>query len=601
MGVELQRLARLRSLRLIPAIGAVVTLCAIVATVWFGHRLAEKTYINQSLNRAETALSLTQNALAAYLARYEVTPQLLADLDVLRQLFDHPKDAQDIAQINQLLALKNEAIQSSDVYIMGLDGMTLAASNHDRFDSFIGENFNYRPYFTQALAGGLSRFYALGTTSGVRGYYFSAPVRNLAGQIAGVIAVKIGVDQIENTWAGSEYIFYVTDPEGIIFLASDPGLLYKAVLPLSQERLARTRASRRYADARILALGQQMVSDKPLIQRLDGRDYISLSKEMPEAGWTVHVLADTAGVAQQSKITLLSLMGLALALGLGAVILLQRRQQARERLAFESRTKLELEQRVQERTVDLARLNQHLELEISEKRKAQANLLRLGKLATLGQISASLSHEINQPLAAARNYADSAGVFIDRGDLPRAKENISLILSLIDRMAAIGAHLRNAARNPKEKLAPAHLSELLRESEIILAGRLASARARFVIDLPQGLAPLLVGATRMQQVLVNLLSNAIDAVENIEDRRILITARDLGDRVEISIRDHGLGVSPAIEARIFDPFFTTKGLGAGLGLGLSISFNIIRDFAGEIKVQNANPGAEFLVTLPAAR
>jgi len=575
--------------------------------VWRIGLLAHQTYLNAAEARAETALGLTKNALAAYLARYEVTPQLLADLDAIRLLAADPDDRVQRAVIDRLLVGYNARIESSDIYIMRMDGETVAASNHDRPDSFVGQNFSYRPYFHDAARGTPTRFYALGTTSGVRGYYFAAPVRDFAGQIAGVIAVKIGVDAVEDSWQGGEYRIIVTDPEGIVFMTSDPALLYGATLPLTPERLARTTASRRYSDAVLHPLDYRTeASGDVTLWHMDGREHVAVAQDMPEAGWTVHVLADSAGPRAEARLATATAALLLCVAGFGALVLMQRRARVAERLMLEARSKAELEHRVVERTADLARVNVHLEQEIAERaateaalRAAQANLVRVGKLAALGQMSAALSHEINQPLAAARNYADSAAILLERGDTARAKDNIGLILSLIDRMSAIGRHLRNAARKPNEKLEPVALLPLLEETQVILGGRLNSARAVLELDVPADLPPLRAGATRLQQVLVNLVSNAADAVEGQADRRITLTARPRGDTVAIMVRDRGPGIAPAVVDRIFDPFFTTKGVGAGLGLGLSISYNIVRDFGGEITVRDAAPGAEFRVVLPA--
>ncbi len=594
--------------RRIWAIGLAVLLTALA--VGHAERQARRSYLLEAQARTETALGLTTNALAAYLARYEVTPQLLAELDAIRLLVAFPDDPLRRAAIDRLLEERNEVVGSSDIYIMRMDGETIAASNHARADSFVGQNFSYRPYFYDAADGRPARFYALGTTSGVRGYYFSAPVRDPAGNIAGVIAVKVGVDALEMGWRGSEYRIFVTDPEGIVFLSSEPGWLYGSILPLTSDRLARTAASRRYSDAVLRELPVAAIDSAGIeLVRMEAdgtpRAHVATAQAMPSAGWTVHVLLDSAGALTDARI---ATAGLALALcliGVGALVVLQRRLREAERLAYEAQAKADLEARVRERTADLARVNAHLEQEVAERkateaalRSAQANLVQVGKLAALGQMSAALSHEINQPLAAARNYADSAGVLLDRGDVPRARENIRQILSLVDRIAAIGRHLRNAARKPNQRLEPVPLPALLEETQVIVAGRLAATGAALVLDLPPGLPPVMAGATRLQQVLVNLVTNAADAVEGLADRRILLTARIEGDRVAIRVRDHGPGVAAAIAERIFDPFFTTKSV--GLGLGLSISYNIVKDFGGNITLRDARPGAEFTVTLPAA-
>jgi two-component system C4-dicarboxylate transport sensor histidine kinase DctB len=275
---------------------------------------------------------------------------------------------------------------------------------------------------------------------------------------------------------------------------------------------------------------------------------------------------------------------------------LQRRARLAERLAIQATAQADLERQVAERTADLTRVNDDL-------RRMQADLVQAGKLAALGRMSAALSHEINQPLAAARNYADSAERLIDRGDLPRAKENIGQILALIDRMVTIARHLRNVARKPNEPLRAADLRAAVQDSLMVARHRLEMAGATVELDLPAGLPPVQGGPVRLQQVIVNVLSNAADAVEGAADRRISIGARHVGEEVLLTVRDRGPGVAPAIADRIFDPFFTTKQVGSGLGLGLSISYNIMKDFEGDLRVSNDHEGGAVftLVMRPAAR
>ena len=235
-------------------------------------------------------------------------------------------------------------------------------------------------------------------------------------------------------------------------------------------------------------------------------------------------------------------------------------------------------------------------------RKTQSDLVQAGKLAALGQMSAALSHEFNQPLAAVKTYADNAAILIERDRIAEARDNVTRISALTDRMASISRHLRNFARKPNEKLGSVDLAEVVADTAEIVAWRLKAADAMLKVDL--GPVPLSVrgGAVRLQQVLVNIISNAADAVEGLDERTIELTARKKGGRVTISVRDHGPGVAPAIAERIFDPFFTTKGVGKGLGLGLSISYNIVKDFGGSVSASNhPDGGAVFAIELDAAR
>lgn len=592
--------------------GVVVLAC--LAMTLLVARAVTQGYLSEGNARAETTLRLTANALEGHLRRYEALPELLADSPDILALVTGPADPAQRMAMNRWLQAKNAVVQSSDLYVIDRQGNTVAASNYDQPDSFIGQNFAYRPYFTQALAGGKGRFFALGTTSGVRGYYFGAPIRDARGVVAGVVALKIGVDDIEASWRTWEYRIIVSDPEGIIFMSTDPGWRYKGLLPLTADRLERTTASRRYAEAHLEELAFQSGAEAGfgLMQLLaeDGleHEYLVTAQIMPEAGWTVHVLLDTAYLRGQARLAVAAfVLALAVALSL-AVVVSQRRARLAERIAMQEAAQAGLEVLVQERTADLMRVNRQIETEVAERRlteqelrRTQADLVQAGKLAALGQMSAALSHEINQPLAAARNYADSAALLIDRGDPLRARDNIGQILSLIDRVATIARHLRNVARKPDEVLKVLALPAVIADALQIAGARLAAAGAVVVQDVPADLPPVRGGAVRLQQVLVNVLGNAADAVETLPDRRIDLIARVDDRAVTIAIRDRGPGVPAAIADRIFDPFFSTKTVGSGLGLGLSISYNIMKDFGGDLRVSNhPGGGAVFEIVLQAA-
>ncbi|WP_244616267.1 ATP-binding protein [Rhizobium sp. RU20A] len=559
-----------------------------------------RSFLDEASSQAASTLSLAVAALNGHLRRYEALPALIADKDDIQDLLTRPDQKSFTANANHYLRAINTLVKSSDIYLLDDTGATIAASNFDQTASFVGENFSYRPYFHEAIAGREARFYALGTTSGKRGYYFSAPVR-IFGTIRGVIVVKVDVDQIEASWPEAESRIIVTDPEGIIFMSGNRDWLYASLKPLTEERLARTRASRRYSDAvlRELPMTETRFRDHVLVT-LSGKDgaareYLALEEHVPDAGWTVHVLMDTTSVNSQTRTAMIVIVLSLLLAGFGLLVLIQRKVRRDEQLQMEIRAKAELERRVEERTSDLADVNQKL-------RETQADLIQAAKLAGLGQMSAALSHEFNQPLAAVRNYAESAALLMARGRTAEASDNVSRITKLVDRMASLGQHLRNFARKPNERLGAVPLANVLTDTLEIVAPRLNAAGARLEIDLGDPAPVVLAGPVRLQQVLVNIITNAADAVEGREVRVIELAARETGDSVIITLRDHGEGVPPAIAARIFDPFFTTKGVGKGLGLGLSISYNIVKDFGGELSVSNHEEGgAMFQITLAAAQ
>lgn len=577
-----------------------------------GREFATRSYMDEASLQAGSALRLAVSALGGHLSRYEPLPELIADHDDIKQLVSDPGNPALRDAANTYLKEINSLLESSDIYVMRMNGDTIAASNYDGPTSFVGENFSYRPYFQDAVAGRQARFYALGTTSLKRGYYFASPIR-VNNTVSGVIVFKVDIDSIEASWKGGEYKILVSDPEGIIFMTGSPEWLYSGILPLTDERLQRTQASRRYAEAVLkpLPISEQNEGGHRLITVADGaaaREYLSLSHYMPDADWTVSVLMDTSSVHAQARTMLIAIL-LSLGLsGLVVAIVLQRRARARERMRMQVDARNELEQRVEERTADLARVNQRIEEEIAERRlteqklrQTQADLIQAGKLAGLGQMSAALSHELNQPLAAAKTYVDSASMLIARNRVDEARDNLGRISGLIDRMASISRHLRNFARKPNEKIGPVSLTAAMADTLEIVSARLKVADATLDIDLGEPSVAVQAGSVRLQQVLVNIITNAADAVEGLDDRRIHVVSSRDGAKVIVTVRDHGAGVPPSIAERIFDPFFSTKGVGRGLGLGLSISYNIIKDFGGSLSVSNApDGGAEFRIVLEAA-
>ncbi|KGD96270.1 histidine kinase [Rhizobium sp. YS-1r] len=577
-----------------------------------GSEIAARSYMNEAEAQAGTTLRLAVSALDGHLKRYEALPALIADQNNIEALIFDPKNEGLRARTNAYLKEINALLTSSDIYVMTLDGETIAASNYDSPVSFVGENFIYRPYFQDAVGGRQSRFYALGTTSLKRGYYFGSPIE-IDGVIRGVIVFKVDIDSIEASWGGGDDRIFVSDPEGIIFMTGSPEWLYASILPLTPDRIARTEASRRYADAKLreLPVKRGSFAGRDVMMIADGRaekEYLVVSQLMPEAGWTVNVLMDTGSVRVQAQtVTVAAFLTLCLA-GLALAIIVQRRARLNERMQLQAEARNELERRVAERTADLARVNSRIEEEIAERRlteqrlrQTQADLIQAGKLAGLGQMSAALSHELNQPLAAAKTYTETTGVLIDLGRIEEARDNVSRISALIDRMASISKHLRNFARKPNEKLGAVTLDEAMRDTLEIVAARLKAADATLEIKIDPALPAVKAGAVRLQQVLVNIITNAADAVEGLDDRRITVSAGREGDKVTISVRDRGPGVAAAIRERIFDPFFTTKGVGKGLGLGLSISYNIVKDFGGSLSVaDHPEGGAVFLIELQVA-
>ena len=279
-----------------------------------------------------------------------------------------------------------------------------------------------------------------------------------------------------------------------------------------------------------------------------------------------------------------------------------------ERIRVAQSQKAMLEERVRERTADLDAANASLRDEVMVRRrteerlrKTQKDLVQAGKLAGLGEMSAALSHEINQPLAAVKSYAENARTYLMRNRIDEAEANIRRISEMTDRMARISGNLRNFARQPEDTLKPVPVIDAIHEAIAIIGPRLRQSGTEVVFDPHDMSLRALGGQLRLQQVLVNVMTNAIDAMEDTRTNRIEISADGDLDSVRIFIRDHGPGLAEDQIGQVFEAFFTTKRAGAGMGLGLSISYNIIEDFGGKLTAANHPAGgALFTVRLKAA-
>jgi two-component system C4-dicarboxylate transport sensor histidine kinase DctB len=586
---------------------------AVVATLVAFPRL-EAFFQIQAGTRGKETLRLTVEGLNGALRRYEPLPALIAERPVLAEALQAPDDAELIQRVNEELRLTAESLKASDVYLMDTTGLTIAASSYRKELSFVGRNFGYRPYFTQAVEGGLGRFFALGTTSGERGYFYAYPVE-VGQRIIGVVAVKFLVAPFEEAWRGGDHWVIVKDLNGVVFMSSDPGWHFRTMRLLSAVERNRIEAIRQYPvdKMELLRNSTSPLRDDMALMSIDvgGRtaEFIANSLPIHDAGWNVTILTPTERAHAQALGAVSILALLVMLLGFGAAFYLQRRAQLLERIAVQRAATETLEARIAERTLDLKQANDKLVGEVRERRDAenrlrqtQTELIQAGKLAALGQMSAALSHEFNQPLAAVKSYADNAIQFLERGRSGEARENIRRISAMADRMASISKHLRNFARRPQEKVRPVELVPVMNDALAILQGRLEASRVDVRLDLPEAPAWVIGGHVRLQQVIVNLLNNALDAMEGQEHPVIEVVLSRAGDRWSLRIRDHGPGIDQETIGKIFDPFFTTKTPGRGLGLGLSISYNIIRDFGGRLLAQNHDlNGAVFCLELQAAQ
>ncbi len=559
--------------------------------LWPVHFLAERYYREVLTEQNRQTLDLYVANLLGTLRRYEVLPQILGDLPGLRAALKAPEDPAVLDNANRLLARVKNQTGADVIYLMNPRGVTLAASNWDKPDSFVAGNFAFRPYFREALAGRLGRFFGLGTTSGKRGYYFAYPVREDEHNI-GALVVKVDLDHTETLWGNTPEQLLVTDTNGVVILTSRPDWRFHSSRPLDR------------VEQSAIAANQPYPTQAPPALDLDPNAWLTQSRALEETGWTVSILAPRILLDRpvRSAVAVGAAALLALLLLLGLLIL--RRRHYLERIALDARAKAELEQRVAERTHDLELLNSRLKQEVLEREQAQQELVRAqdelvqaGKLSALGTMSASISHELNQPLGAIRSYAENASTLLDHQRSDDARANLKLISELTERMASIITHLRSFARRDRHAPERVALQPALDDALALLAKRRRAMDVELIRDLPDATLWVQAGETRLRQVLGNLLGNALDAlIDKAPPRRIWISIELQAEHLHLLLRDNGPGFSPESLARAREPFFTTKTSAQGLGLGLAICDSLVRALDGELLLAN-HPAGGALITL----
>ena len=325
--------------------------------------------------------------------------------------------------------------------------------------------------------------------------------------------------------------------------------------------------------------------------------YLIEEENMADAELRVLLLANTKEVNARVRTSVATAAIFLISLLLAGIAIYERRRRIADRIAVQDESNIQLEKRVLERTNALSNVNSELKNEITERkraeeevRKAQVTLIQTAKLAALGQMSAGLSHELNQPLTAIRSYADNARQFLERKRHDTAKENLKGISELTERMARIIRNLRTYAREETIEVRPTSLGSAVDESLVLLDQRIRSEGVTISNTLDQTDIKVMAGDVRLQQVFVNLLSNAIDALEGQPIKTIYISATYENGDVLIDVKDTGPGIDEEQIVNVFDPFYSSKEVGKGMGLGLSITLALVHQFGGAITAQNGSDG-----------
>lgn len=578
-----------------------IALAAVLLLAWAGSRWS----MGQARMSADAVAQQTARAhvglLTSELQKFRLLPLVISENPEIAPALrgGDPAAQRGLNATLELLAGRTDA---AAIYVIDRAGRTIAASNWRLPTSFVGQSYGFRPYFRDAMERGSSELFALGTISGRPGLYLARRV-DRAGQALGVVVVKVEFDDVEAAWARAPGITMVTDAHGVILVTSVRGWRFQATQALDAATLADAR--------RTLQFGSLPPKRAPLT--LDGANasvgatgkaqrYRAAAEPAPLAGaHLIHLAPLEPPLAAARTQALLIALAILLAAGMLAAFAL--RSAEKRRLQRHHQARLEAE--VERRTAELREANAALIVESEERieadrryRAAREELAQASRLGSLGQITAGVAHEINQPVAAIRTFAENAATFLDRAAPDKAGANLRQIVSLTERIGTITAELRAFARRKTPGEGTAALGSIL-DGTLLLLGE----RARGVVSLkvPKPLRQVMVRGDRirLEQILINLLQNALDAVQGVKGAQVIVEGVRDGDAVRLSVLDNGVGVDPEIADTLFTPF--TSAREGGLGLGLAIARDIAREFGGDIAhTPNPGGGAAFHLSLKAA-
>ena len=588
---------RLNPIRVRLVAAALVVLLLGAALLWASGRWATA----QAAAAADAAAGQTARShaglLASELQKFRLLPLVLIEYpDVATALETQAPTA--VARLNRTLELLADRTDAAAIYVIDAKGVTVAASNWRLPTSFVGQNYSFRPYFRDAMSRGASELFALGTISGRPGLFLARRL-TANGRSAGVVVVKVEFDRLEATWARADGHSFVTDSHGVILITSVPDWRFRTTHPLDAATLAQARTTLQFGSGPPRAAPLVMAGATATVNKAR---YRVGSLPVPLAGSRLVHLEPLAGPLAAAT-TSVRLRGLAILIILGVVAGLAWR--AREKRQLQQEARLALEQEVVRRTAELSETNRQLTIQSRERleaeqrfRAAREELAQANRLGSLGQITAGVAHEINQPVAAIRTFAENAGIFLDRDQIEPVRGNLAQIIGLTARIGSITAELRTFARRRTPLRGAIGIGSVIDGALLILGER---ARQIVTVDLaPDMRGALVVGdRVRLEQILVNLLQNALDAVAGMAGPRILIAAVVAGSDMTITVGDNGSGLDPTIADQLFAPFISAKP--EGLGLGLGIARDIAREFGGELEIGSSTlSGAAFALRLKRA-
>ncbi|ESW84590.1 ATPase [Mesorhizobium sp. LSJC280B00] len=604
---QLARRAR-RAWLLFAAVALLIVTAALYGAGLYGRTAEVETLAAQGRTDANLKVAL----LRAVLESPRALPLLLSADQQVRDALTQ-KNAAAIDVLNRKLEGLVSGTKASVLYVVGTDGLAIASSNWREPISFVGNDYRFRDYFSGAMQAGTAEYFALGNVSKRPGLYISRRVGDTDAPL-GVVVVKMEFDQLEADWREANRPAYVSDENGVVLITSVPSWRFMTTAPLAAPKQAAIRDSQQFGDAPLVPLPikhpRALSPDVSIVHAVtpggSDAEYLSLSTTVPSTPWRLDYLVPVEApiAAAVREMRLLALGVVVPLLGLAAY-LLWRRQSAQMRIAAEQAARTELERRVVERTEDLSRARDRLQAEITGHRSTEAklqivqqDLVQANRLAILGQVAAGVAHEINQPVATIRAYADNARTFLDRKQTGPAEENLGAIAALTERIGSITEELKAFARKGRTAAEPVELRGVVEGAVMLLRSRFAGRLDALAIDLPPPSLKVMGNRVRLEQVLINLFQNALEALDGRDDAHVQVSVEETADGVTVGVSDNGPGIPPAILKSLFTPFNTSKE--KGLGLGLVISKDIVADYGGRIEVSSDDSGTRFTIHLQTA-
>ncbi|NDV48479.1 MULTISPECIES: ATP-binding protein [unclassified Salipiger] len=554
--------------------------------------LAWQLVIAELRQGLEQELLVSHRALQTEIDRFRYLPRVTGEDARIHAALNEPSDAATIDAANRYLQKIAAQTGSGRLYLLNAAGVTIAASNWSEPDSYVGHDYSFRPYFTDARATGNGAVYAIGVTTGEPGYFISARVDDPGLGVHGVMVVKIDLRPLEQAWAETGQHIAVTDKDDVVFLSSVPAWRYRPLTRLPGATLDRLDTSRLYERTDLGSSAPLLPNGSAL--RIEGEGRAMTLRGTPfETGWRL-LAASPTWPARAAAAGTAALVLLAALLGLGLADMRRHRQRF---IALRLRQTEVMERKVRQRTAELAREVEARRQVEADLRATQATLVQSEKMAALGRMSAAIVHEVSQPLAAMEATLTAAEFGLSRAPEQTAAR-LQSARGLIRRMQRMTKHLKNFSRREAAPLSPVCAVDVARSALALAQPRADAAGVQLQFDAPADAPMVEAGHARLEQVLMNLLHNAIEAVEPGQGEVTLSIERGAQD-VTLLVTDNGPGIAPDVLPRVTEPFFSTKIGGEGLGLGLAICFEVVQQFGGRLDIRSApGRGAEAAVILP---